>query len=248
MKAKRTIAAHKVTNEISKASKIPRKRKRNHSTQAPRSLRILPGSPLTNASHAQPLPRTSAATARRHHDVSPWPEAPLPDLVSHIVNEHHRFAFRQVKRLERLLAQVVDQQAREHPQLIELQVLFLALSDTLTAHMIREEQMLFPYILQLEEAVEQGERLARPVFGSVRDPIDVFMVEHEGMKAALKKIRAAGEAYSLLFLEGSASWKALARGLKALAQSLDRHVELEDTVLFPRAVSVENSDRYLVGV
>ena len=183
----------------------------------------------------------------RHHDVSAWPEAPLSILISHIVSEHHRFAFRQLRRLERLLAQVVDGHARDYPQLIELQVMFLALSDKLTTHLIREEQMLFPYILQLEEAMEHGERLARPVFGSVRDPMDVLMVEHEGMKAALEKIRATGGAYAVP-LEGSVSWKALARGLKALEADLHLHVQLEDTVLFPRAVSAENCDRYLVGV
>ncbi|HVA01012.1 MAG TPA: hemerythrin domain-containing protein [Terriglobia bacterium] len=247
MRAKRTRAAHKVTTEFSGVSRIPGKGKLDRSSQAPPSLRLVPAPPPRGASKARRSLEPSAATAPRHHDVSAWSEAPLSVLVSHIVSEHHRFTYRQLRRLERLLAQVVDQHAREYPQLIELQVSFLALSDNLTTHMIREEQMLFPYILQLEEAVEHGERLARPVFGSVRDPMDVLMVEHEGIKAALEKIRVAGDAYAVP-LEGSAAWKALARGLKALEQNLHRHLQLEDTVLFPRAVSAENSDRYLVEV
>jgi len=247
MRAKKTRAAHKVTTEFARASRTPGKGKRNHIPQTPPSLKRVPGLSPRGASKARHSSEPSAATVPRHHEASAWSEAHLSVLISHIVSEHHRFTFRKLSRLERLLAQVVDQHARNYPQLVALQVLFLNLSDNLTTHMIREEQMLFPYILQLEEAVERGERLARPVFGSVRDPIDVLMVGHEGMKAGLEKIQSAAGAYAIP-LEGSAIWKALARGLKALEQDLHRHVQLEDTILFPRAVSAENADRYLVEV
>jgi regulator of cell morphogenesis and NO signaling len=247
MRAKKTRAAHKINTEFSRASRTPGKRKRSHISQIPPSLKLISGLPPRGASQARHSSDRAAATVPWHREISAWSEAPLSVLVSHIVSEHHRFTFRQLNRLERLLAQVVDQHARDHPQLAELQVLFLILSDKLSTHMIREEQMLFPYILRLEEAVERGERLARPVFGSVRDPIDVLMVEHEGMKAGLEKIQSTAGTYAIP-LEGSVIWKTLARGLKALEQDLHRHLQLEDTILFPRAVSAENADRYLVEV
>jgi regulator of cell morphogenesis and NO signaling len=247
MRARKTRAVPKVAIERSAGATPPEKGKRERSHQTPTSQKPVTGVAPRRAPGVSYSSERSGAPVPRRSETTTWSEAPLSAVISHILDQHHKFTYRQLDRLERLLAQVVDQHARDHPQLVELQVLFLVLSDKLTSHMIREEQMLFPYILRLEEAAEHGERLARPVFGSVRDPIDVLMVEHEGIKAALEKIRVSGGSY-VVPPEGSASWKALARGLNAFEQDLYRHVQIEDTVLFPRAVSVEGCDRYLVEV
>jgi regulator of cell morphogenesis and NO signaling len=242
MRAKRARAVREVAVKPFQGEKGRRQDPR----QSLPSLKRIRGLAQRGALQSRPSAGNLHTPDARHAETSTWAKKPLSSIVSHILG-CHRLTYRRLRRLEALLAQVVDQYARDYPQLVELQVLFLALSDQLTTYMIREEQMLFPYILRLEEAAEQGERLARPVFGSLRDPIDVLMVEHEGMKAALERIAATAGSHAVP-REGSASWRALARGLRALEQDLHRHLEIEDTILFPRAVSLENSDRYQVEV
>ena len=247
MRARRTRAVGKVASEFSGGTKSSEKARRQRFQQPLPSLRLVRSPAPRGPSKSRHPTGNLASSIPRRPEISTWFEAPLSAIVSHILSRHHPFTYRHLHRLERLLAQVVDQHARDRPRLIELQVLFLILSDKLATHMIREEQMLFPYILRLEKAAERGERFARPVFGSVRDPIDVLMVEHEGMKAALEKIQAIWSSFPVP-PEESASWKALDRALKTLERDLRRHLQIEDTILFPRAVGAENSDRYLIGV
>lgn len=246
MRAIKTRAGRKIATESSAGAKSSEEGKRRRSEQRLPSRKSTPwaGSGAAKgrygSGHGQP-------SVPQRADISAWSQASLPAVISHILSQHHRLTYQQLGRLEKLFARVVEHHAHGHPELTELQELFLVLSDKLTTHMIREEQMVFPYILRLEEAAERGERLARPVFGSVRDPIDVLMVEHEGMKAAFEKIRFTAGGFAVP-PGGSADWRALAKGMIALEQDFLRHVQIEDMVVFPRAVGAENSDRYLIEV
>jgi regulator of cell morphogenesis and NO signaling len=45
--------------------------------------------------------------------------------------------------------------------------------------MMKEEMVLFPYIVRMEEAVIQKEPVLPPPFGSVENPVVMIMHEHD---------------------------------------------------------------------
>ncbi len=64
-------------------------------------------------------------------------------------------------------------------------------------HMMKEEPMLFPYIQELEAAVNRGLRPGRPMFGTVQNPACMMIMEHDSSGQALHKIRELKNDYPL---------------------------------------------------
>ena len=64
-------------------------------------------------------------------------------------------------------------------------------------HMMKEEKVLFPYIVRMEEAVIQKEPILPPPFGSVQNPVSMMEHEHESAGEALRALREASGGYTL---------------------------------------------------
>jgi len=167
-----------------------------------------------------------------------WNKAPLSDLASYIVTRHHGFTREELPRLNQLLAKVCSVHGENHPELRKLQVIFQELQEELTAHMFKEEQILFPYIENLERAVANGEPVPTPVFGTVRNPVRMMMQEHDDAGQALRDLRKASSNYKVP-ADGCISFRTLYRALEEFEKDLHQHIHLENNILFPRAAELE---------
>ena len=160
------------------------------------------------------------------------------DLIGYILDKHHIFTAQEIERLNPLMAKVANRHGELHPELLQLQALFLDLTGSLVPHMRKEEVMLFPYILQLESAVKAGLSAPTSHFGTVENPIRMMMSEHDTDGERLRKMREITNDYTLP--EGACpSFTALYAGLEDLERDLHRHIHLENNVLFPAAVKLE---------
>jgi regulator of cell morphogenesis and NO signaling len=177
-------------------------------------------------------------SAAPHSAEQSWLSAPLTALTAHIVSTHHAYVKSELPRLERLLAKVVGVHGSNHPELPQIQEVFRGVSQELSMHMMKEEQMLFPYIGMLEATVHEGKPLAPPRFGSVRNPVQMMMMEHDSAGDALRRIRELSQTYGAP-PDACASFQALYAGLQEFETDLHQHVHLENNVLFPRAVDIE---------
>ncbi len=167
------------------------------------------------------------------------PEDQTPsDLIDYILSKHHVFTAQEIERLTPLMAKVATRHGELHPELLQLKSLFIELTESLVPHMQKEEVVLFPYILQLEDAVKAGLSAPPSHFGTVRNPVGMMMAEHETDGERLRKMRELTNDYSLP--EGACpSYTALFAGLEDLERDLHRHIHLENNVLFPAAVKLE---------
>ncbi len=182
-------------------------------------------------------------TAGRDSDVpgqDKWAEASLTSLVEHIVTQHHGFVRQEVARLQPLLDKVNRKHGETHPELRSIQELFGALSQELTAHMFKEEQVLFPYIQKLEMASRGEGALPGACFGSVQMPIARMLAEHDDAGALLVQIRALTGDYQAP-QDACPSYRGLYHGLDEFERDLHRHIHLENNILFPRAVELERA-------
>jgi len=167
-----------------------------------------------------------------------WQKATLAELAKHIVARHHEYVRQEIQRLIPLCAKVVGVHGKNHPELEKIQSSFLALSKELTAHLMKEERMLFPYIEQLELAANSGRHPGASPFGTVKNPVRMMMMEHDSAGELLRKMREVSKNYDLP-ADACMSFQMLYRALQEFEADLHQHIHLENNILFPRAVELE---------
>jgi regulator of cell morphogenesis and NO signaling len=163
---------------------------------------------------------------------------PLAELANYIVGTHHVYTRHELARIERLLEKVVGVHAEKHPELVEVREIFGGLSHELVSHMMKEERVLFPYIVELSRAVEGKKTTFIPFFESVCNPMRTMVHEHEAAGALLARLRAAANDYDPPE-DACVTFKALYAAFEGLERDLSQHVQLENNVLFPRAAMME---------
>jgi regulator of cell morphogenesis and NO signaling len=167
-----------------------------------------------------------------------WQVEALADLIAHIKGTHHKYTREEIARLGPLFDKVCSVHGKNHPELQHVRASFQGLAQELTTHMMKEEMVLFPYIVRMEEAVIQREPVLPPPFGSVRHPVAMMMHEHDSAGIALRAMRQASAGYTP---PGDAciSYQTLYKALTDLEADLHQHIHLENNILFPRAIEME---------
>jgi regulator of cell morphogenesis and NO signaling len=171
-------------------------------------------------------------------DLKDWQTAPLSELIDHILEKHHVFTRQELTRLDALLVKVCSAHGERHPELLRLHGLFRSLNEDLIIHMMKEERVLFPYIVRLEEAAAKGEPAPMPPFGTVRNPVRMMSLEHDNAGELLREMRRESSDYTTP-ADGCVSYQTLYQALAEFEEDLHRHIFLENSLLFPRAVEME---------
>ena len=167
-----------------------------------------------------------------------WSREPLSRLAAHIVETHHAYIRRELPRLDELAAKVVRRHGDTRQELPEIQRRVSELGEELTAHLGKEEIVLFPYIAKLERYASGEGPLPRNCFGSVAHPIAMMTQEHDLAGSLMAEIRALSGDYAPP--EGACpTYRAFYAGLLEFEQDLHQHIHLENNILFPRAIALE---------
>jgi regulator of cell morphogenesis and NO signaling len=182
----------------------------------------------------------AAEAARAAAPDRDWNSEPLAGLIEHILDTHHKFTRAELARLGPLFEKVRAAHGGNHPELAHIQAIFDGLAQELTAHLMKEEMVLFPYIVRMEEAAIEHATVVPAPFGTVRNPIAMMVHEHDGAGQALREMRALGNGYSAP-PDACASYRALYQALADLEADLHRHIHLENNILFPRAIEMERA-------
>ena len=168
-----------------------------------------------------------------------WRNASLTELAEYIVDKHHTFTQTEINRLTDLFAKVVTAHGKNHPELARVQSIFEGLSQELRMHMTKEEQLLFPYIADMEEAARLKRRPPMAMFGTVQNPVAAMIMEHEASGQQLEKMREITNGYSVP-PDACMSYRTLFQALPAFEADLHQHIHLENNILFPRSVDLES--------
>lgn len=169
-----------------------------------------------------------------------WNDAKLADLSAHIVERHHGYVRQEAPRLEALADEVAGKHGDRSPELSSIRDLFAAVSQELSAHMLKEENLLFPYLCEMEAAVLGGRPIPPPFFGSVQNPIARMLADHDDAGELLAKMRALSAGYQAPEW-ACPSYRGLYNGLEEFERDLHQHIHLENNILFPRAVEMERA-------
>ena len=165
-------------------------------------------------------------------------ELSLTGLITHILETHHTFTKSEMERLTVLIDKVRTAHGVNHPELAKVADLFERLCADLKPHMFKEEQVLFPYMVRLDEASSQNRPRPFAPFGVVDNPIRMMETEHETAGSILHELRATTSDYNVP-TDGCLSYQTLYRALADFEKDLYQHIHLENNILFPKAIALE---------
>jgi regulator of cell morphogenesis and NO signaling len=167
-------------------------------------------------------------------DAARWP---IPRLIDFIVSTHHAYVRSAMPAITRHLAKLIEVHGSRHAELPRVAAYFDQIVADLDQHMLKEEQILFPYVRDLDESGDGCGRTQSP-FGTVANPIRMMEREHQEVGDALRLIRELTRGYAAPG-DGCTTYAITMAELHQFERDLHRHVHLENNVLFPAAVRIE---------
>lgn len=173
--------------------------------------------------------------AERAMRFSDWEPDALTDFI---VNHHHRFVRQAVPALLQHTQKVAMKHGDRHPEAIGIAHRFSEVADELARHMAKEEMILFPYIKKLVQAKRDGQTLPPPPFGTIENPIRAMEAEHDSAGDALHFIREASQGFTPP-PDACMTYRVSYQELAEFERDLHHHVHLENNILFPAALRLE---------
>ncbi len=168
-------------------------------------------------------------------DFQSWP---LDTLADYIENKHHKYILEKTPALRQYFDKLCKVHGSHHPELFEINEQFNASANELADHMQKEEIILFPYIRNMVEAQKNHDNAARPGFGTIQNPIQMMMEEHNVEGERFRKMSSLSEGYNPP-ADACSTYRVAYAMLKEFEDDLHLHIHLENNILFPKAIEME---------
>lgn len=156
------------------------------------------------------------------------------ELINHVIENHHGYVTNTIPVLKTYLEKLCRVHGERQSELFEIREEFEKASGELTAHMNKEERILFPYLVAMHRALKDGYELDPPYFGNVDNPIKMMEEEHNTEGERFRKINALSSGY--MPPKGACQTYRVAYAmLKEFETDLHTHIHLENNLIFPKA-------------
>lgn len=157
------------------------------------------------------------------------------EIIDYIVAHHHAYVRHALPRIARYTSDVIRSHGDQHPETYDVADLLGRLAPHMLSHMDKEEQVLFPWIVQ---ASQNGIKPPGLMFGTIVNPILIMEREHQTAADWVALIRELIDDYQPPG-DASAEYRLWIAELKTFDEDLRAHVHLEDDILFPAAARLE---------
>ena len=164
----------------------------------------------------------------------------LDELADHIVDRHHRYVQGAIPALREALDVAVSHWGDKHAPLQTIRSLFEELADELESHMVKEEHILFPAIREMARARRSGRLSSLTAFATLAHPIRAMEDEHAHAQQVLTDLRRETRNYQPP-AEADEAGRESYRQLARFDEDLQLHIHLENDVLFPRTLALEQN-------
>lgn len=169
-------------------------------------------------------------------DFNSWP---LDLLAEYIEKTHHKYVEEKTQVLLQFLDKLCKVHGSQHLELFEINELFVESSRDLAVHMKKEELILFPFVKKMAGSHLSGQPVAMPPFGTVENPIAMMKEEHENEGERFRRIAELSNNYTPP-ADACNTYKVTFAMLDEFERDLHKHIHLENNILFPKAVALEN--------
>lgn len=173
------------------------------------------------------------ARAQRRNGEIRWYVEPLSALMSFLIDDHANTISVRLPAIRNAIESAVKVYGDRLQDLARICVLFGQLVAEMTTHVLKEERELFPYIRDLELATEGSAPMMRIAQRVLRE-----LVEHESFRDRLRTMHELAER-----LPPDDASSTIRNEVRQFRREVHRHMHLENNVLYPRAIEIENSLR-----
>jgi regulator of cell morphogenesis and NO signaling len=168
--------------------------------------------------------------------VTSYDPLSVSQLIDLVVDTHHTYVKKELPQIMSCVQQVAVKHGTTHPEMIKVLELVTTLKEEKELHMRKEELILFPRIRLMEEQALAGhQRNVNKIY--LQSPIMVLESEHEHALKLMTEIRQLTNDYRVPG-DGCPTYRLLLASLQAFEIDLYYHVNLENTILFPRALKL----------
>lgn len=173
-------------------------------------------------------------------DFNSWP---LDLLADYIEKTHHRYVEKKIPEINPYLNKIVQVHGGRHPELAEIADLFQGIAAEMTIHMKKEELMLFPLIRKIEKARQEGTK-TDTLTDKVESPIKAMMHDHDTQGDSIKKIVELTDNFTPP-ADACNTYRVTFALLEEFQDDLFKHIHLENNILFPKAIQLEEMSNVL---
>ena len=159
-------------------------------------------------------------------------------LIDYIVEKHHSFVEEKTPILLQFLEKLCKVHGERHPELFEITSLFKLSAGDLAQHMKKEELILFPFIQKMVKAQKENQSIEQPHFGTVENPIAMMKDEHSIEGERFDRIATLTDGFTPPE-DACSTYKVTYQMLKEFEQDLHKHIHLENNILFPKAIELQ---------
>lgn len=160
----------------------------------------------------------------------------LDDLVDHVMNTHHAY----LKANYPLILKLIDkiEETTQDEVISEVKKLFTEFTDDVAMHLVKEEEVLFPYFKKLAESKSAGSSVEPASFGKLKRPIEMMEEEHDDSHDIMDRIKEITNNFTAP-IDAEPSIHFLFFKLKEFDDDMELHHEIEDQLLFTKASVLE---------
>ncbi len=183
------------------------------------------------------------STTTSQQNKMPFTEMTAEQLISFILIHHHFYVKQSMPTILGHLEKVASKHGDRFPYMVEVLNIFKEINDDMTAHMMKEEMILFPRIKEVE-TLHQANQNNNLTAGYISAPIQVMELEHDHAGELLYRIRELTNTYSPPE-DACTTFQVSLAELKEFEEDLHRHVHLENNLLFPLAEKMMTQQPHL---
>ena len=185
-----------------------------------------------------------------YHDKDYFPKEelqtiPSKDIVAYLKMTHSSYLNEKLTEIEGLIESLQHAEAEDEKYILLIRNFFEGYKNELTEHILHEEDVVFPYVLAVEEICTSGivSDLNRKIFESFS--ISIYQEGHDDVEEKLMDLKTIMIKY-LTPPRNTNLYHKIIQLLFMLEQDLNYHSRIEDKVLVPKMILMEKTVTELI--
>ena len=165
---------------------------------------------------------------------------PLSLIISYLINTHNYYLDRKIPEINSMISLLLKESKEPmQKELILIEKFFNEYRDNLTAHIQREETIVYPYILKLEQYNKDMDSISEQEVEELKAyAIERYAVEHDDIQESLYDLKSLIIKYLPPQENNILCYKILGQ-LGHLEKDINDHSNMENRVLIPRVELLE---------
>jgi regulator of cell morphogenesis and NO signaling len=161
-------------------------------------------------------------------------------LIDFIIHIYHTYIYQEIQSLSRSMESFTLSHQAKYPELISVTEIFTKLTGILLIHIKHEEDIIFPYMKQIDSAHRRKEPYGNLFVRTLRKPLHIVEKENMLIQELLNELKVATKQFTASD-KVCLNYKVHFKKLEAAFNILIQHQYLENHLLFPKAITIEQN-------